>query len=203
MRKAHSLYLSLLREYGPQGWWPAESQYEIVVGALLTQNTNWGNVEKAIGNLKKAKALAPGKILKMKKAKLERLIRPSGFYRQKAERLVSLTKKYIEIKRKNPRSLRLVLSPHSMRDELLSVKGVGKETADSILLYAFGLPFFVIDAYTKKFCFHHRLFSGKEYDDCRVFFESSLPRSVPLYKEYHALIARWGKDSKIRSREAP
>lgn len=198
MARVHSLYHSLLREYGPQHWWPADSQYEVVVGALLTQNTNWQNVEKAIANLKKAKALSPQKMLKLKTNELEKLIRPSGFYRQKTERLISLTKKYIEMtKRKsNPLSLPFALPAHSMRNELLSVKGVGKETADSILLYAFDLPFFVIDSYTKRFCAHHRLFDGKGYDDYRYFFESSLPKSVPLYKEYHALIVRWGKDFK-------
>lgn len=184
MNKTHSLYRSLLREFGPQEWWPADSQYEVIVGALLTQNTNWKNVEKAIANLKKAKKLAPTKILKLETSELEQLIKPSGFYRQKAERLKTLTKKYVEIKKRN--SL-----PN--RGELLEVKGVGKETADSILLYAFDLPYFVIDAYTRRFCAHHKLLNAKEYDDYREFFESSLPRSVPLYKEYHALIVEWGK----------
>ncbi|NYZ74337.1 endonuclease [Candidatus Micrarchaeota archaeon] len=184
MNKFHSIYKSLLSEFGPQQWWPADSQYEVVVGALLTQNTNWKNVEKAIANLKKAKALAPQKILRLEKSELEQLIKPSGFYRQKAARLKLLTEKFIEIKRRNALP---------SREELLSVKGVGKETADSILLYAFDLPYFVIDSYTKRFCAHHKLFNGKEYDDYREFFESSLPRSVPLYKEYHALIVEWGK----------
>jgi endonuclease III related protein len=178
------LYRKLLSEFGPQHWWPADSQYEVVVGALLTQNTNWKNVEKAITNLKQAKALDPRKILKMKKTRLETLIRPSGFYRQKAERLKLLSAKYLEI---------LERDGAPMREELLSVKGVGKETADSILLYAFDLPYFVIDAYTRRFCTHHKLFKGKEYDEYRGFFESNLPRDVELYKEYHALIVAWGK----------
>ena len=120
---------------------------------------------------------------------LETLIRPSGFYRQKAVRLKALTKKYAEIKKR--RSL-------PSREELLDVLGVGKETADSILLYAFDLPHFVIDAYTRRFCANHALFQGKGYDDYKRFFESSLPRSVPLYKEYHALIVEWGKAEKRR-----
>ena len=184
MNRVHNIYKSLLSEFGHQHWWPADSQYEIVVGALLTQNTSWRNVEKAINNLKKAKALSPEKLLKTKTAKLEALIRPSGFYRQKAERLKILTKKYMEIKKRDALP---------SREELLELKGVGKETADSILLYAFGLPYFVIDAYTRRFCAHHDLFKGKEYDDYRGLFESSLPKSVPLYKEYHALIVEWGK----------
>jgi len=189
MASVLSLYTRLLSEYGPQHWWPADSQYEVVVGALLTQNTNWRNVEKAIANLKDAGVLSPEAILKTRNPELEALIRPSGFYRQKAERLKLLTAKYAEILGRD--------SPPT-REELLEVKGVGKETADSILLYAFGLPYFVIDAYTRRFCAHHRLFEGKEYDDYRSFFESSLPRSVPLYREYHALIVEWGKDRGIR-----
>ncbi len=179
-----SLYRRLLREYGKQRWWPAETQYEVVAGALLTQNTNWRNVEKALANLKKAKVLSPEKILRMRSARLESLIRPSGFYRQKAARLKLLTEKYVAIAARGS-------APS--REELLAVKGVGKETADSILLYAFGMPHFVIDSYTRRFCAHHRLFAGKGYDDYKRFFESSLPRSVPLYKEYHALIVEWGK----------
>lgn len=178
------LYSGLKTRYGKQSWWPAESRFEVVAGALLTQNTSWKNVEKAIANLKEAEALSPEKIILMRPAKLESLIRPSGFYRQKAGRLKLLAEKYLEIEKRGP--------PPS-RGELLAVDGVGKETADSILLYAYGLPHFVIDAYTRRFCAHHRLPAGKGYDDYKRFFESSLPRSVPLYKEYHALIVEWGK----------
>ncbi|MFH0737957.1 MAG: endonuclease [Candidatus Micrarchaeota archaeon] len=185
--EAHRIYSELLREHGPQHWWPAESEFEVVVGALLTQNTNWRNAEKAIDNLREAKALGPEKLLSLKKRKLESLIRPSGFYRQKAERLRALTKKYLEIKKRG--------TPPS-REELLEVKGVGEETADSILLYAFGLPYFVIDSYTKRFCAHHSLFKGKSYDGFRSFFESSLPKDVQIYKEYHALIVAWGKKNR-------
>jgi len=182
--KAAALYRTLLAEYGPQHWWPAESQFEVVAGALLTQNTNWRNVEKAIANLKSAGKLSPEAILETPLAELETLIRPCGFFRQKAVRLRLLTEKFAEIKKRGS-------APS--REELLSVKGVGKETADSILLYAFGLPYFVIDSYTRRFCAHHRLFEGKDYDDFRSFFESSLPHDVRLYKEYHALIVEWGK----------
>ncbi|MCI0504180.1 endonuclease III domain-containing protein [Candidatus Micrarchaeota archaeon] len=194
MARVLQLYKRLLAEYGPQGWWPADTQFEVVVGALLTQNTNWKNVEKAVDNLKMAGKLSPEAILKTQNPELETLIRPSGFYRQKAERLRLLTRKYSEILSRN--------SPPT-REELLEVNGVGKETADSILLYAFGLPYFVIDAYTRRFCAHHRLFTGKDYDDYREYFEHSLPRSVPLYQEYHALIVRWGKGAgKIRGKKA-
>ena len=181
------IYDQLLSEYGPQGWWPAESRFEIVVGALLTQNTNWRNVESAIGNLKAAGMCEAAKMLSCGKAELETMIRPSGFYRQKAERLRVLTEKYIEIERRG--------YPPT-RDELLDLKGVGKETADSILLYAYGLPFFVIDAYTRRFCEHHKFMRAEEYDEYRSFFERSLPKDVLLYKEYHALIVEWGKRMK-------
>ncbi len=180
------LYESLLRRFGHQRWWPADSRYEVVVGALLTQNTNWRNVEKAIANLKEAEALNPHRIISMRRATLEKLIRPSGFYRQKAERLKPLTEKYLMLEKKK-------WGVEELRKELLGVKGVGKETADSIVLYAFDLPIFVIDAYTRRFCRSNNLFEGKHYDEYRSFFESSVPRSVPLYKEYHALIVEWGK----------
>ncbi len=182
-----SLYRRLLRKYGRQGWWPGDSQYEIVAGALLTQNTSWRNAEKAIKNLKNENLLHPSRILETPDSRLRLLLRPSGYYRQKAERLKILTRKYLEIKKR--KSL-------PTREELLSLKGIGKETADSILLYAFDLPVFVIDAYTRRFCSHYGLFKGRGYDDYRSFFESSLPRSVPLYKEYHALIVAWAKDQK-------
>ena len=170
-------------------WWPADSPFEVMVGAILTQNTNWKNAEKAINNLKEADALDPQTILKTPNSKLETLVRSSGFYRQKAERLKLASEKWIELQDKKMRTLEL-------RDEWLSVKGIGKETADSILLYAFNRPIFVIDAYTRRFCDHFELFKAKEYDDYRDFFESNLPRSVILYKRYHGMIVEWGKGNR-------
>ncbi len=184
MGRALALYNSLLRSYGPQGWWPAESRFEIVAGALLTQNTNWANVEKAIANLKSAGRLKPESLLETGERELETLIRPSGFFRQKARRLKLLTKNYLEFERRG-------VAP--TRRELLRIKGVGRETADSILLYAYGKPYFVIDAYTRRFCATYCLCGCGDYDEYRAFFESNLPRDVRLYKEYHALIVQWGK----------
>ena len=186
MNKVFSLYKKLLKEYGPQNWWPADSQYEVIVGALLTQNTNWKNVEKAIQNLKREKVLTPKKILNLNLNKLKTLIRPAGFFNQKAPRLKLLTKKYLELKNEK-------LSLEKLRKEFLSVKGVGKETADSILLYAFNKPIFVIDAYTKRFCKFYSLFEGKDYDEYRELFENNLPKSHKIYNEFHALIVEWGK----------
>lgn len=180
-------YNSLLCRFGPQSWWPADSPYEVVVGAILTQNTNWKNVEKAISNLKRARALSPRKILRMQKPRLEMLIRPSGFYRQKAERLKLTTEKWVELARKAD------FSAEELRNELLAVKGIGKETADSIILYAFDKPVFVIDSYTRRFCKKFFGFESREYDDYRAFFENSLPHDLQLFKEYHALIVEWGK----------
>ena len=187
-------------------WWPADSPFEVMVGAILTQNTNWRNAGKAIANLKSAGILEANAILKTENSKLETLIRPSGFYRQKTERLKLATEKWKEVWNRETGNSKLDtaelseawgqnsgLKTQDLRNEWLSVKGIGKETADSILLYAFGRPLFVIDAYTRRFCDYHDLFCGKEYDEYRLFFESNLPRSVPLYKEYHALIVEWGK----------
>ncbi len=192
-RRLKSFYFELLASFGHQGWWPADSPYEVMVGAILTQNTNWRNVERAISNLRKARKLSPCAILKTKKTALESLVRPSGFYRQKAERLKLATEKWLELYPSRARR-----ATPGLRDEWLSVKGIGKETADSILLYAFDRPVFVIDAYTRRFCKKYGLFESKEYDDYRHFFESGLPHSAPLFREYHALIVEWGKHNRAK-----
>lgn len=183
--KPMRIYRVLLRKFGKQGWWPAQSRFEVVVGAILTQNTNWRNVEKAIANLRKAGMLDPEKISRAGKRKIEALIRPSGFYRQKAGRLKDMTKWFISADKNKPAG--------ELRDELLSIKGVGKETADSIILYAFDKPVFVVDAYTRRMCDRHKLVRGKGYEDYRSFFEKNLPEDVELYKEFHALIVELGK----------
>ncbi len=184
--RVHELYKSLLREFGKQNWWPAETRFEVIVGAVLTQNTAWTNVEKAINNLRKADALKPEKLLKA--TNLKELIKPAGFYNQKAERLRLITEWFLKNERKAEKMDRMEL-----RKELLAIKGIGKETADSIILYAFEKPIFVVDAYTRRFCRYYNLFEGKEYDDYRLFFEKNLPLDVEIFKEYHALIVAWGK----------
>lgn len=189
-----ALYRKLLKKYGKQGWWPADSRYEVVVGAVLTQNTNWKNVEKALANLEKRNLLNEGSILEIPVKELEELVRPSGFYKQKAERLKLATGKWLETKDSK-------LGTMELREEWLTVKGIGKETADSILLYAMGRPIFVIDAYTRRFCKEMLGKEFKEYDDYRLLFESTLPEDVELYKEYHALIVVWGKE--FRSPRGP
>jgi endonuclease-3 related protein len=179
------IYMALLERFGKQGWWPASSRFEVVVGAILTQNTNWRNVEKAVANLRKAGILNQRKISRAKKRRIEALIRPSGFYRQKAGRLKSIARWFI--------SADLKMSTERLREELLAIKGVGKETADSIILYAFNKPVFVIDAYTRRMCDRHGLVKGDDYEDYRSFFEKNLPKDVELYKEFHALIVELGK----------
>lgn len=189
------VYRSLLKEFGPQGWWPVKfdfqpKEWEICVGAVLTQNTNWRNVERALENLRKGEILSPEDILKTKNKKLESLIKPSGFYRQKAKRLKEFAKFVMksggfENFRKNVE-----------RDELLKVKGIGFETCDSILLYACDRAYFVIDAYTKRFAKTLGLKVKMDHESLREYFENSLPRNVSLYKEFHALIVEWGKHQK-------
>ncbi|MEM2947940.1 MAG: hypothetical protein QXG02_00225 [Candidatus Anstonellales archaeon] len=196
LSKPYLIFHSLLKKYGPQKWWPAKTQYEVIVGAVLTQNCAWKNVEKAIKNLKKARMLSPKNILALRLAELKKLIKPAGFYNQKAKRLKLITKKYLELKPKLHS-----LTTEELRKELLSVNGIGNETADSILLYAFNRPVFVIDAYTKRFCEHFNLFKGKTYHDYQQFFERSLPRNTYIFNEYHALIVRWAKEHGSRKRK--
>lgn len=189
------LYRKLEAEYGRQLWWPAETPYEVVVGAILTQNTSWRNVEKALANLKSAGALDERTLLDMGQGELEALIRPSGFYRQKAERLKLATRKWLELRSRLETGNWKPGTPE-LRMEWLSVKGIGRETADSILLYAMDRAIFVIDAYTRRFCVAELGKAFKDYDDYRGFFERNLPRELELYKEYHALIVEWGKSNR-------
>lgn len=203
-----AIYNSLLGKYGPQGWWPTiqsnlityhrgdysfpktEAQrFEICAGAILTQNTSWKNVEKALLSLHSSGNLSAEKIISLSLPKLEALIRSSGYFRQKAKRLKLLCRAYLDAD--------VDTDTESLREHFLSVKGVGPETVDSILLYAFRRPVFVVDAYTQRFCSSFRLFHGHNYISYKEFFESCLPRSHSLFNEFHALIVKWGKSQKI------
>ena len=200
MNKIQKIYSILYKKFGPQGWWPTtlenelhpkhhgiaprndKEKFEIIIGAVLTQNTNWKNVEKAIFNLNKAKLVDINKIKKINKKKLASLIRPSGYYNQKAERL-KLVAGFFN-KNKNP-----------TREELLVIKGIGPETADSILLYAFNKPFFVVDAYTKRIFSRLGFCDGKcSYDELQQLFQKNLPKKTKLFNEYHALLVELGKN---------
>jgi endonuclease-3 related protein len=189
-------YEKLLKIYGHQNWWPRKHnfrppEWEICVGAILTQNTNWKNVERALENLAKANVVSPEDVKNIEIEKLEELIRPSGFYKQKALRLKTFAD--------------FVLSFGSFenfkkkveRNELLKVKGIGFETCDSILLYACGRPFFVIDAYTKRFVRSLGIKTKMDYESLRRYFERRLPKDLSLYKEFHALIVEWGKRKRV------
>lgn len=189
----YSIYKKLYREFGPQHWWPGDTPFEISVGAILTQNTNWANVEKAIQNLKRKNALSVRALYNMPVKVLAELIRPSGYFNIKAKRLksfITFLKNDYNGSMKKMRNKDIV----SLRNELLSIHGIGSETADSILLYALDKPVFVVDAYTKRVLSRHGIVDYKDsYDAFQELFHSSLKKNVQLFNEYHALFVRVGK----------
>lgn len=185
-----SIYEALNAHYGNLQWWPAKTPYEVMVGAVLTQNTAWGNVEKAIANF--SQQLSPELVHEMDILNLIDIIRPAGFFNQKALYLKSVTEWYGRYNYDIPTIQRQPLE--KLRPELLSVKGIGKETADCILLYALGFPTFVVDAYTMRLCQRYAIEAGKDYDAVKAYFEENLPKSVEIYNNYHALIVINGKE---------
>jgi len=191
--KLMEIYRLLDEHFGPQNWWPGETTFEIVVGAILTQNTNWTNVEKAIANLKAADVLSPDKLHNMSDEDIAPLIKPAGYFNIKAARL----KHFLNFLYENfDGSLDAMgaREMHSLREDLLAVKGIGPETADSILLYAFGMPVFVVDAYTARIFARHLLIEpNSDYHQIQEFFHDSLPNDVELYNQFHALIVCAGK----------
>ena len=205
------IYWKLFNLYGPQGWWPLmnfkgskptktgttdgyhplnydkpetrNEVYEIILGTILTQNTAWTSAEKALLNLKELNVINPERLLKLNYETLKKAIRCAGFLNQKAEYIKEITKFYISLEDKIP-----------SRGELLKIKGVGNETADSILLYAFKQPEFVVDAYTKRIFFHKRIIKDKDgYTKIKNLFESNLNKDSIIYNEYHALIVEHAK----------
>jgi endonuclease-3 related protein len=188
-----NIYQILYQAYGPRHWWPGETPFEVMVGAILTQNTSWGNVEKAIKKLKGKRVLNPEGIYYLKKSQLASLIKSSGYYRIKADRLKAfvdfLFDEYdldIEKMRNEPLG--------ELRDKLLGVKGIGPETADSILLYGLGKPIFVVDAYTRRILSRHDMVSEKTtYEEIQRLFMSHLLLDEKLFNEYHALFVHLGK----------
>jgi endonuclease-3 related protein len=195
-----SIYKDLFSYFGPQRWWPASSRFEVIIGAILTQNTNWSNVEKAIDNLKRNKLLDLYKLNKLPHKRLASLIRPSGYYNVKARRL----KEFIRFLHKfyNGSLYNLRAQDTSMlRNHLLSVKGIGPETADSILLYALEKPIFVVDAYTKRILSRHRLIrDDASYEEVQKLFIQNIKNEVELFNEYHALLVRLGKDICLKNK---
>lgn len=194
------VYRFLRRAFGPQRWWPGETPFEVMVGAILTQNTAWINVEKAIRNLKLAKKLSPREIRRMSRRTLARMLRPAGYFNVKADRL----KHFVDFLMRDFRgSISRMKREEAagLRKKLLQVNGVGPETADSILLYALGKSSFVIDAYTKRIFSRHGLADHDlDYDGWQAIFVKALPRRVSLYNDYHAQIVRVAKE---HCRKAP
>ncbi|MBI2846997.1 MAG: endonuclease III domain-containing protein [Chloroflexi bacterium] len=189
-----NIYHRLLRRYGPQYWWPAQEPFEVIIGAILTQSAAWVNVEKAIANLKKAKALDPVCLRQMPLEELAHLIYSCGYYNTKALKIKAFVKHLGEHYNDNLAKL-LNKDRKVLRSELLSIHGIGEETADSIVLYAAGKPSFVVDAYTRRIL--HRLGISPDKDSYSAFqalFMQSLPKNTTLFNEYHALLVRHGKE---------
>lgn len=203
----NDLYNRLLHKHGHQGWWPINAKYypadysypktgaqrfEICVGAILTQNTSWNNASKALEDLRKSKLLSAKAIQDIDETTLAQTIRSAGYYNQKAKKLKIFAQSYISAKGKTP-----------TRTQLLALWGIGKETADSILLYAYNQPTFVIDAYTRRFLVKEGILSSEKaaamtYDQIQMFFEQSIPKKIEIYKEYHALIVEEMKPATMR-----
>ncbi|TAL20685.1 endonuclease III domain-containing protein [Patescibacteria group bacterium] len=197
------IYNNLLRQYGQQKWWPLAGagqgiagydwRFEVIVGAILTQMISWTNVEKALANLIAAGKLSPNGVSSLPSRKLAILIRPSGYYRQKTRKLKNFVD-FLNTRHNGSLDRLAALSVPRLRQELLGIHGIGEETADSIILYAFKKPSFVIDAYTRRLLQDYNI-SFPRYADYQNFFQTNLPRSVRLWNEYHALIVRRGKDA--------
>ncbi len=186
------VYQQLFDYYGPQHWWPGDTPFEVMVGAVLTQNTAWTNVEKAIANLQAHRALDPEVIVATSGDELADWLRPSGYFNVKAGRLQNLCHWYLAT---GGHEVLSQMDTAELRQALLSVNGIGPETADDMLLYAFERPVFVIDAYTRRLFARLGLFKGSEaYEDMRAGVEGSLGPDVGLFNEFHALIVRHAKD---------
>ena len=192
--KLSVIYKKLYRAFGPQHWWPGETPFEVAVGAILTQNTNWGNVEKAIANLKNDRKLNAAALHGLPVGRLATLIRPAGYFNIKAKRLKHfmdfLVWEYGGSMAKMKKEEVAVI-----REKLLDVNGIGPETADSIILYALEKPIFVIDAYTKRVLSRHNILDhDSSYDKFQQLFHRNLGKDVQLFNEYHALIVRVAKE---------
>lgn len=192
MHKENSLllieiYNKLLNHFGKQNWWPIigskkTKRLEIIIGAILTQNTSWKNVEKAIKNLVEKRLISREKIIKIKEEELQNIIKRCGYYRQKAKRLKEALKR---------------IKGNVTREKLLKINGIGKETCDAILLYAYEKPYFVIDAYTRRILERTGILKNAfnmDYDELQRFFHENLPKDIEVYKEYHALLDELAKN---------
>ncbi len=189
-----TIYRQLLDRFGPQHWWPGETPFEVAVGAILTQNTSWTNVAKAIANLKAAGSLDSFKLHVMDPEELGLLIRPAGYFRVKAKRLRNFINWLCERYGGDLKNLEPVGTTR-LREELLAISGIGPETADSILLYALNRPVFVVDTYTARVMVRHGLIGPElDYDQLQGLFMSNLEPDAALFNEFHALLVMTGKD---------
>ncbi len=187
-------YRSLMKAYGPQGWWPARTPFEVIVGAILTQGVSWRNVEQAIGRLRQRGLLDPRAMRRAPRARIARLVRPAGYYNQKAAKLKAFLG-FLWTDHAGDLGRCLRQPPEALRRQLLGIRGIGPETADAILLYAAGRPVFLVDAYTVRILSRHGLIAGDEpYDEVRRRLEAGLPRDAALYNEFHALLVRVAKE---------
>ncbi len=188
------MYDAMLERFGPQNWWPGDTRFEIIIGAILTQNTNWTNVEKAIANLKAHNALDPAVLYQTNPETLAQWIRPAGYFNIKTKRLKNFLGWLFDNFNGNPDGP-AEYSPFALRESLLSVSGIGPETADSIALYAYQKPVFVVDTYTCRIGVRHGLVTpDMGYDMVQEYFQSSLPDDIELFNEYHALLVCVGKN---------
>ncbi len=185
-RLLQELFQTLLEAFGPQDWWPGETPFEVALGAILTQNTNWNNVARVIAGLKAAGLLEPGALKELPEGELARLLRPAGYYNVKARRL----KNFLAFLGQFEDSMTLMAEAelNSLRPALLGVKGIGPETADSILLYALDKPMLVIDEYPRRLVRKQRLSRNFNYGHLQKLFMNNLPRNYKLYQDFHALI---------------
>ena len=191
--KLLKLYDSLYAAYGPQNWWPADTSFEMIIGAILVQSTAWKNVAQAINNLKSAELLTPERLSECPQDMLEALIRPSGYYRAKAKKIQAFLD-HLRHHYMNCLDSLLARDLSTLREEMLSIYGIGEETADSILLYAAGKPIFVVDAYTYRLLTRLGWTEGRyHYGKLQKIFMDTLPMDTDLFNEYHALIVRHGK----------
>ena len=189
-----NIYGCLLDHYGPQGWWPAETPFEMIVGAILTQAVSWANVERALSNLKAEGILNPEGLRRVSEERLAELIRPAAYYNVKARKLKAFAE-FLYRRYDGDLQRLLSLEPLPLRQELLSIYGIGPETADSIILYAAGKPIFVVDAYTCRIVRRLELSVGSDYRAAQALFMDNLPHDITLFQEYHALLVRLGKEN--------
>lgn len=193
-KNLEEIYKRLLSKFGTQNWWPAKTRFEVILGAILTQNTSWANVERAIANLREGNLLQPQKIKDIPTRKLATLIKPAGYFNVKALRMKSFVEFLFKEYDGNLDKMAKEYWPN-LRLKLLGVNGIGPETADSILLYAFDKPVFVIDAYTKRMLSRHNLIARRaDYQAVQSFFMDNLSQNTKMFNEYHALLVRLGKE---------